>query len=42
MLDPIGKSLNVATGLLSSRTSINAKDISGQDRLIIVKSNWKL
>ena len=38
----IGKSLNVAVGSLPSSTSITTKDISGQDRLIIVQSNWKV
>jgi hypothetical protein len=42
MPDLVGKSLNVATGSLPSGTSITAKDMSGQDRLIIVQSNWKV
>ena len=42
MPDLIGKSLNVAAGSLPSGTSITAKDISGQGRLIIVQSNWKV
>ncbi|HUZ39443.1 MAG TPA: hypothetical protein VMV17_24225 [Streptosporangiaceae bacterium] len=42
MPDLIGKSLNVAVSSLPSSTSITSKDISGQDRLIIVESNWKV
>jgi beta-lactam-binding protein with PASTA domain len=42
MPDLTGKSLNVATGSLPSGTSITAKDISGQGRVIIVESNWKI
>ena len=42
MPDLTGKSLNVAVGSLPSGTSITAKDISGQSRLIIVQSNWKV
>jgi hypothetical protein len=38
----IGKSLNVAVGSLPSSTSITTRDVSGQDRLIIVQSNWKV
>ncbi|HUK67874.1 MAG TPA: hypothetical protein VLW50_03805 [Streptosporangiaceae bacterium] len=42
MPDFIGKSLNVATSSLPGSTSITSKDVSGRDRLIIVKSNWKV
>jgi hypothetical protein len=42
MPDLIGKSLNVARESLPSDTSITPNDISGQDRLIIVGSNWKV
>ena len=42
MPDLIGKSLNVAVGSLPSSTSITFKDISGQDRVIIIQSNWKV
>jgi len=42
MPDLTGSSLNVAVGSLPSGTSITAKDISGQGRLIIVQSNWKV
>ena len=38
----IGKSLNVAGAALPSSTSITPKDISGQDRMILVQSNWQV
>ena len=42
MPDLTGKSLNVARESLPSDTSITPNDISGQDRLIIIESNWKV
>ncbi|MFE3329976.1 hypothetical protein [Streptomyces sp. NPDC059176] len=38
----IGKSVRVARQALPSNTSISVKDGTGQDRLIIVESNWKV
>ena len=38
----IGKSLNVAIATLPSSTSVTPQDISGQDRVILVQSNWKV
>jgi len=42
MPDLTGKSLKAAVALLPSSTSITAKDISGQHRLVIIQSNWKV
>jgi beta-lactam-binding protein with PASTA domain len=42
MPDLTGKSLKAAVALLPSSTSISAKDISGQHRLVIIQSNWKV
>jgi hypothetical protein len=37
-----GKSLKVARQALDSNTSITVNDASGQDRIVIVESNWKV
>jgi hypothetical protein len=42
MPDLIGKSLNVAIASLPSSTSITPRDVSGQHRVIIIASNWKV
>ncbi|MGV9991908.1 hypothetical protein [Streptomyces sp. NPDC003374] len=42
MPDFKGKSVNVARKALDSSTSITVKDASGQDRFIIVESNWQV
>ncbi|MFI1397255.1 hypothetical protein [Streptomyces sp. NPDC020681] len=42
MPDLIGKSVKVAREALDSSTSISVHDISGQDRMVIVDSNWKV
>jgi pyruvate/2-oxoglutarate dehydrogenase complex dihydrolipoamide acyltransferase (E2) component len=38
----VGKSLNTATEALPADTSITPNDVSGQDRIIIVESNWRV
>lgn len=38
----IGKSLNVAIAALPSSTSVTPQDTSGQDRMILVQSNWQV
>jgi hypothetical protein len=38
----IGKSLNVAITALPSSTSVTPQDTSGQDRMILVQSNWQV
>ena len=40
--DLAGRSLNVAVAALPSSTSITARDISGQHRLVIIQSNWRV
>ncbi|MGV9252614.1 hypothetical protein [Streptomyces sp. NPDC003697] len=42
MPDFTGKSVNVAREALDSSTSITVKDASGQDRFILVESNWQV
>ncbi|MFF3844657.1 hypothetical protein [Streptomyces sp. NPDC002328] len=42
MPDFVGKSVKVARQALDSGTSITVDDASGDDRLIIVESNWKV
>ncbi|MGW1799185.1 PASTA domain-containing protein [Streptomyces sp. NPDC001984] len=42
MPDFTGKSVNVAREALDSGTSITVNDASGQDRFIIVESNWQV
>ncbi|MFJ4032990.1 hypothetical protein [Streptomyces griseoluteus] len=42
MPDFTGKSVNVAREALDSSTSITIKDASGQDRLILIESNWQV
>jgi hypothetical protein len=42
MPDFIGKGLNTATDALPSDLSITPTDISGQDRMILVESNWQV
>ncbi|MFE7776319.1 hypothetical protein ACFU5O_21005 [Streptomyces sp. NPDC057445] len=38
----VGKSVRVARKALPSNTSITTKDVSGQDRHILVESNWQV
>lgn len=38
----VGRALNTARAALPSDTSITSTDASGQDRFIIVESNWKV
>lgn len=38
----VGKALNTAREALPSDTSITSTDASGQDRFILVESNWKV
>lgn len=38
----VGKALNTATDALPSDTSITPTDASGQDRMILIQSNWKV
>ncbi|MFI1533590.1 PASTA domain-containing protein [Streptomyces anandii] len=42
MPDFKGKSVNVARKALDSSTSITVKDVSGQDRFILIESNWQV
>ena len=42
MPDLRGKSVKVARGVLDPSTSIEVTDASGQDRTILVESNWKV
>ncbi|MFF8974282.1 PASTA domain-containing protein [Streptomyces sp. NPDC014995] len=42
MPDFVGKSVNVARQALDSSTSITVNDASGDDRLVLVESNWKV
>jgi hypothetical protein len=42
MPDFKGKSLAAARAALDSSTSIDTKDASGQDRVILVESNWQV
>ncbi|CAL9662678.1 hypothetical protein [Streptomyces sp. enrichment culture] len=37
-----GKAVKVARQALDSSTSITVKDASGQDRMVLVESNWKV
>lgn len=38
----VGKGLNTATEALPSDTSITPTDASGQDRMILIESNWQV
>ncbi|MBT2369947.1 hypothetical protein J7E88_32930 [Streptomyces sp. ISL-10] len=38
----VGKSVKVARQSLDSSTSITVKDVSGQDRMVLVESNWQV
>jgi cytoskeletal protein RodZ len=42
MPDYVGKSVKVARQSLDSSTSITVKDASGDDRFVLVESNWKV
>ncbi|MEV0123892.1 hypothetical protein AB0I16_20585 [Streptomyces sp. NPDC050703] len=42
MPDFKGKAVKVARGALDSGTSITVKDASGQDRFILMESNWQV
>ncbi|MEU6371250.1 PASTA domain-containing protein [Streptomyces sp. NPDC046931] len=42
MPDFHGKSVKVARDALDSSTSITVKDVSGQDRMVLVESNWQV
>lgn len=42
MPDLKGKSVKVARRALGSSTSITVRDTSGQDRMVLVESNWKV
>jgi beta-lactam-binding protein with PASTA domain len=38
----VGKSMKTARGALDSSTSITVVDASGQDRMVLVESNWQV
>lgn len=38
----VGKSMKTARGALDSSTSITVTDASGQDRMVLVESNWRV
>ncbi|WP_404788481.1 hypothetical protein [Streptomyces pristinaespiralis] len=42
MPDFTGKAVKVARQALDSSTSITVKDVSGQDRMVLVESNWQV
>ncbi|MFE2043511.1 hypothetical protein ACFXAZ_21820 [Streptomyces sp. NPDC059477] len=42
MPDFTGKAVNVARDALDSSTSITVEDVSGQDRMIFMESNWQV
>ncbi|MFJ8649794.1 hypothetical protein ACIRNI_27185 [Streptomyces sp. NPDC093546] len=42
MPDFVGKSVKVARQSLDSSTSITVNDASGQDRMVLVESNWQV
>jgi hypothetical protein len=42
MPDFVGKAVKVARQALDSSTSITVKDVSGQDRMVLVESNWQV
>jgi beta-lactam-binding protein with PASTA domain len=42
MPDLRGKSVKVARRALDSSTSITVRDASGQDRMVLIESNWKV
>ncbi|MGV9561493.1 PASTA domain-containing protein [Streptomyces sp. NPDC003480] len=42
MPDFHGKSVKVARDALDSSTSITVKDVSGQDRMVLIESNWQV
>lgn len=42
MPDFTGKALSTATKALDPSTSVDANDASGQDRMIIIQSDWKV
>lgn len=42
MPDFTGKSVKVARQALDSSTSITVNDVSGQDRMVLVESNWQV
>ncbi|MEU0368682.1 hypothetical protein ABZ070_00175 [Streptomyces sp. NPDC006283] len=42
MPDFVGKAVKVARQALDSSTSITVNDVSGQDRMVLVESNWQV
>jgi hypothetical protein len=42
MPDVVGKSVNVARDALPGNTSLTVQDVSGDDRFVIVESNWQV
>lgn len=42
MPDFVGKAVKVARQALDSSTSITVTDVSGQDRMVLVESNWQV
>jgi hypothetical protein len=42
MPDFVGKAVKVARQSLDSSTSITVNDVSGQDRMVLVESNWQV
>ncbi|MEU2494511.1 PASTA domain-containing protein [Streptomyces sp. NPDC007883] len=42
MPDLVGKAVKVARQTLDSSTSITVDDVSGQDRMVVVESNWQV
>ncbi|MFJ3104039.1 hypothetical protein [Streptomyces sp. NPDC086835] len=42
MPDFVGKAVKVARQALDSSTSITVQDVSGQDRMVLVESNWQV
>ncbi|MFD3511765.1 hypothetical protein [Streptomyces sp. NPDC058657] len=42
MPDLIGKSVKVARAALPSHTSLTVRDSSGQDRMVLVETNWQV
>uniref|UniRef100_UPI000FCC4DDF hypothetical protein n=1 Tax=Actinacidiphila soli TaxID=2487275 RepID=UPI000FCC4DDF len=38
----VGESVNTARGALDSSTSITVNDASGDDRMILIESNWQV
>ncbi|MBO0518392.1 PASTA domain-containing protein, partial [Streptomyces beijiangensis] len=38
----VGKSVKVARQALDASTSITVDDVSGQDRMVLLESNWQV